>query len=86
MKLAFTARGWAHYGHWQKNDRMMVRRINRLIDETLRDPENGIGKPEMLRYERAGVWSRRITAEHRLVYEVRGDLVLIWQCRFHYGS
>jgi toxin YoeB len=86
VKLAFTARGWAHYRYWQQNDRVMVRRINRLIDETLRDPENGIGRPERLKYELAGVWSRRITAEHRLVYEVSDDLVLIWQCRFHYGS
>lgn len=84
MRLVFTATGWADYTHWQKVDRAQVTRINKLIEATLRDPFGGIGKPEQLRNMMSGAWSRRITEEHRLVYVVRGDEVIIFQARYHY--
>lgn len=85
MRLVFTPHGWADYTQWQTTDRAMVKRINRLIDEALRDPSTGIGKPEPLKHALHGAWSRRITDEHRLVYLVDdGDLVIL-QARYHYG-
>lgn len=84
MRLLFTPNGWADYTSWLTVDRQTLRRINRLIDDVLRDPVAGIGKPEPLRHMLAGVWSRRITQEHRLVYLVDGDDVVILQARFHY--
>ena len=84
MRLVFTANGWADYTHWQTADRAMLRRINRLIDESLRDPTAGIGKPERLRHLLAGAWSRRINDEHRLVYLVDGDDLVILTARLHY--
>lgn len=85
MRLAFTATGWEDYVYWQTADRAMVKRINRLIDELLRDPFTGIGKPEPLKHAFAGSWSRRISDEHRLVYVVDGDDVVIYQARYHYA-
>jgi len=84
MRLLFTPNGWADYTSWLTVDRQTLRRINRLIDDVLRDPVAGIGKPEPLRHLLAGVWSRRITQEHRLVYLVDGDDVVVLQARFHY--
>lgn len=84
MRLVFTANGWTDYTHWQAADRAMLRRINRLIDDTLRDPTSGVGKPERLRHLLAGTWSRRINDEHRLVYLVDGDDLVILTARFHY--
>jgi len=84
MRLVFTPNGWEDYQHWVAADRAMLKRINRLIDDTLRDPFSGIGKPEQLRHALAGAWSRRISEEHRLVYLVDGDDVVILQTRFHY--
>ncbi len=88
MKLAFTEDGWAHYCHWVEHDRKMLDRINELIKDAQRHPFNGIGKPEPLRNEYAGWWSRRITQEHRLVYRVTGkgeaQTLEIAACRFHY--
>jgi toxin YoeB len=84
MRLVFTANGWADYTHWQTADRAMLRRINRLMDESLRDPTAGIGKPERLRHLLAGAWSRRINDEHRLVYLVDGEDLVILTARFHY--
>ena len=83
-RLVFTPHGWDDYGHWQTTDRSMVKRINRLLDATLPDPTTGIGKPEMLRHVLAGCWSRRIDEEHRLVYLVDGDDIVVLQCRYHY--
>ena len=85
MKLAFTPQGWEDYVHWQSADRQILRRINRLIDDVLRDPYDGIGKPEPLKHALAGAWSRRITDEHRLVYLPRVDEVVVLQARYHYG-
>lgn len=86
MKLTFTSQGWADYTSWLNADRKVLKRINRLIEDVLRDPFTGIGKPEPLRFELAGAWSRRISAEHRLVYEVRDDQVIILAARYHYSS
>ncbi len=84
MRLVFTPNGWDDYKHWLQSDRQILKRINRLIDDVLRDPTDGIGKPEPLRHIFTGAWSRRITDEHRLVYLVDdGDLVIL-QARFHY--
>lgn len=84
MRLVFTPRGWSDYSYWLASDRQTLRRINRLIDDSLRDPMTGIGKPEPLRHVLSGAWSRRITEEHRLVYLVDGDELVILQARFHY--
>ena len=84
MRLVFTANGWADYTHWLTADRTMLKRINRLLDAALRDPVAGIGKPEPLRHLLAGAWSRRITEEHRLVYLLDGDDLVVLQARFHY--
>ncbi|MGP3954183.1 Txe/YoeB family addiction module toxin [Streptomyces sp. 7N604] len=84
MKLSFTSRGWQDYTYWTETDRKMTRRINRLINEALRDPFNGIGKPEPLRQQLAGYWSRRIDDEHRLVYKPKGDELIVVQARYHY--
>lgn len=84
MRLVFTPNGWADYRHWQTVDHATLKRINRLIDDALRDPFSGIGKPEPLRHGLAGCWSRRITDEHRLVYLVDDDDVVILQARYHY--
>lgn len=85
MRLVFTPNGWADYTYWLAADRQVLKRINRLIDDALRDPVTGIGKPEALRHMLAGAWSRRITEEHRLVYLVDGDDLIILQARFHYS-
>lgn len=84
MNLAFADEAWEDYLYWQKQDRRMVERINRLILETQRTPYSGIGKPEALKHALAGYWSRRITDEHRMVYRVESDALLIAQLRFHY--
>ncbi len=83
-RLVFDPGGWQDYAYWQTADRATLKRINRLIDAALRDPAEGIGKPESLRYALPGAWSRRITEEHRLVYLVDGDHIVILQCRYHY--
>ena len=84
MRLVFTTNGWEDYTHWLQADRQVLKRINRLINDALRDPTAGIGKPEPLRHMFAGAWSRRITEEHRLVYLVDGEDLVILQARFHY--
>jgi toxin YoeB len=85
MRLVFTSHGWDDYVHWQQTDRAMLKRVNRLIEDTLRDPFEGIGKPEQLRHALGGLWSRRIDEEHRLVYLVDGDDLVVLQARYHYG-
>lgn len=84
MRLVFTPHGWEDYTFWVETDRAMLRRINRLIEAALRDPTSGIGKPEPLRHLLSGTWSRRITDEHRLVYLLDGDDLVILQARYHY--
>ncbi len=84
MKLIFGELAWEDYLHWQKQDRKLVERINKLIEATARDPYTGIGKPEPLKHALTGFWSRRINDEHRMVYRVTGDQLEIAQLRFHY--
>ena len=84
MRLVFTPQGWEDYIHWQRADRSILKRINRLIDDAMRDPTSGIGKPEPLRYGIADAWSRRISEEHRLVYRIMGEDLVILQARYHY--
>ena len=84
MKLVFHENAWEDYLHWQQTDAKLLRRVNQLIKECARTPFEGTGKPEPLRGPLSGWWSRRITREHRLVYRVDGDRLLIAQCRFHY--
>jgi toxin YoeB len=85
VRLVFTTNAWQDYTYWQTADRNTLKRINRLIEDTLRDPFGGIGKPEQLRHVLAGSWSRRISEEHRLVYLVDGQDLVILQARFHYS-
>ena len=84
MRLVFTSHGWGDYCYRQSTDRQMVKRINRLIEDALRHPDSGIGKPEALRHILQGCWSRRIDEEHRLVYRVEGDDLVVLQARYHY--
>jgi toxin YoeB len=88
VRLSFHLRAWEDYRFWQANDAKMLARVDSLINDALRSPYRGIGKPEMLRENLAGWWSRRIDREHRLIYRIAGkgdDQVLeIMQCRFHY--
>ena len=84
MRLVFTPHGWEDYTYWLAAGRATLKRINRLIDDALRDPVSGIGKPEALRHMLAGAWSRHISEEHRLVYLVDADDLVILQARFHY--
>jgi len=75
---------WEDYTYWLNNDKRILHRINVLIKDTLRNPFDGIGKPEPLKHEWKGFWSRRINDEHRLVYTVQNDQLIIAQCRYHY--
>lgn len=84
MRLVWTANGWADYLHWQHTDRKILKRINTLIEACLRDPFEGIGKPELLKHSTPGACSRRITEEHRLVYMLIDDDLIILQARYHY--
>lgn len=86
MKVCFTPLGWEDYLHWQQHDRALLRRINALIKDICRDPESGdgLGKPERLKGNLSGYLSRRINQEHRLVYAIKDDTLLIVMCRYHY--
>jgi toxin YoeB len=84
VRLVWDPSAWEDYTHWQKADRRVLKRISTLIDACLRTPFEGMGKPEQLRYGAQGAWSRRITDEHRLVYLVDGDDLVILQARYHY--
>ena len=84
MKLIFSDEAWDDYLYWQKNDRRMVERINTLIQDVLREPFSGLAKPEPLKHALSGFWSRRITDEHRMVYRIEGDALLLAQLRYHY--
>ena len=84
MKIVFSSQAWEDYLHWQQTDRKLLKRINDLIKEVVRTPFGGTGKPEPLRHALGGYWSRRINDEHRLIYKVEGDSVLIAQARYHY--
>lgn len=84
MFVTFTKRGWEHHRHWQENDKKILKKVNALIQECARTPYTGTGSPEQLRHDLSGWWSRHITLEHRLVYKVEGEMLVIGQCRYHY--
>ena len=84
MKLIFAENAWEDYLYWQKTDKKTLYRINKLIKETQRKPFEGIGKPETLKHSLAGYWSRRINAEHRMVYKITDAALLIAQLRYLY--
>lgn len=84
MNLTFAPEAWEDYLHWQATDPKIIERIHQLLKDILRNPHSGIGKPEPLKHALKGWWSRRITAEHRIVYKLVDDAVLIAQLRYHY--
>jgi toxin YoeB len=89
MTIEFTANGWEDFSYWVENDPAMVEKINEIINSIMKTPFSGIGKPEPLKYDLKGFWSRRISGEHRLVYQISGtkgtdQKCSIIQCRFHY--
>jgi len=84
MKIVFSLNAWEDYSWWVKEDRRTALKISDLIKDTLRTPFAGKGKPEQLKYDLSGLWSRRITREHRFVYSIREDSLIIYSCRFHY--
>jgi toxin YoeB len=86
LTLAWQTEAWDEYLEWQKTDKNIVKRINDLIKECLRTPFEGKGKPELLRSNLSGYWSRRITDEHRLIYKVENGIVTIVKCRYHNGK
>lgn len=85
MRLIFAEHAWQDYLYWQQQDKQMLKRINQLIQEVQREPFAGIGKPEPLKHALSGYWSRRINDEHRMVYKVDADALLIAQLRHHYS-
>ncbi len=86
MKIVFSINSWEDYISWQKEDKKILKKINELIKDIQRTPYQGIGKPEPLKYDLTGLWSRRIDREHRLVYRIRDEELLIYSCRFHYDN
>ena len=84
MKLLFAPQAWEYCLFWQQTDRKTLKRTNRLIEEACRRPFEGIGKPEPLKGDKRGYWSRRITDEHRFVYKAEAEFLKIAQLRYHY--
>lgn len=84
MDKQFTDIAWSHYQYWMLEDRKVIKKINELIRDIERNGHEGIGKPEPLRHELQGLWSRRITDEHRLIYAINGETICIYACRSHY--
>ena len=84
MKLIFSENAWDDYLFWQRKNPKILKRINNLIKEIQRNPFEGIGKPEPLKFDMSGLWSRRINQEHRLIYQVKDNCIVIVQCRYHY--
>lgn len=86
MRLLWEEEGWGDYTYWQTQDRKTLKRVNQLITDILRNGYKGIGKPEPLKGNLSGFWSRRIDEENRLVYKIEGEVVIIIACRTHYGD
>ena len=84
MRIVFMSDAWEDYLYWQQNHSATLKKINGLIKESMRTPFEGTGKPEALKENLKGFWSRRINLEHRLVYKVEDDAIYILQCRYHY--
>jgi toxin YoeB len=86
MVFTFSEIAWEDYLYWQKTDKKILKKINSLIKEISRTPFEGTGKPEPLKYDLAGFWSRRIDREHRLVYQAKDSELLFYACRYHYDE
>ena len=86
MRIVFTENSWEDYNSWLTEDRKMLKKINELVKDIQRTPFVGKGKPEPLKYDLAGFWSRRIDREHRLVYNVENQEILIYSCKYHYDK
>lgn len=84
MEITFTRKASEDYIYWQREDMSVFKRIHALIKDMQRTPFHGIGKPEPLKFDMAGYWSRRIDEEHRIVYKIQQDRLVIHQCRYHY--
>ncbi|MEO7215974.1 Txe/YoeB family addiction module toxin [Mucilaginibacter sp.] len=84
MKIVFLDQAWEDYLYWQNTDKAVLKKINSLVKEIERAPFEGSGKPDPLRHNLAGWWSRRINLEHRIVYQIDGGAIVILQCRYHY--
>jgi toxin YoeB len=84
VKVAFTPEGWEDYLFWQKIDKKIVKKINELIKDIRRHPFEGLGKPKALKFDFAGCYSRRINHEHRLIYMIDENEIIIIACRYHY--
>lgn len=84
MKIVFHPNAWEDYLYWQKNDKKLLQKVNSLIKEIERTPFEGTGKPEALKFDLSGFWSRRINQEHRLVYTIEKESLHILSCRYHY--
>ncbi|OOF59032.1 Txe/YoeB family addiction module toxin [Rodentibacter myodis] len=84
MMLSWTENAWEDYLYWQQTDKKILSRVNKLIQSTQRTPFSGLGDPEPLKHQLSGFWSRRIDREHRLVYRVTDEGIIIIQCRYHY--
>ena len=84
MKIVFLDQGWEDYLYWQNTDKAILKKVNSLIKEIERTPFEGSGKPEPLKHNLAGYWSRRINLEHRLIYKIDNEKIVVFQCRYHY--
>lgn len=84
MNIQFTQEAWKDFEWFLDKDKALVKRIRLLLKDILRNPEDGIGKPERLKFQLSGCWSRRISKEHRLVYKIEDKTILVISCRFHY--
>ncbi len=86
MRIIFSKNSWEDYTSWLKEDKKILKKINELIKDIQRTPFDGLGSPEPLKYDLSGFWSRRIDREHRLVYQVFDDELLIYSCKYHYDK
>ena len=86
MRIIFSKNAWENYISWRTEDKKILKKINSLIKEIQRSPYEGMGKPEPLKFDLAGLWSRRIDLEHRLVYSIEDDDLLIYACRYNYDK
>lgn len=84
LRIVYTKQATEDKIYWEKHDKKILQRIDELVNDIQRQPFSGIGKPEPLRFNKTGYWSRRITREHRLVYKIHDDVLYIAQCRYHY--
>jgi toxin YoeB len=84
MRIIFTDNAWDDYTSWLKEDKRKLKKINEIIKNIKTNPFEGIGKPELLKYDLTGFWSRRIDSDHRIIYQVSGDDIKIYACKYHY--